>query len=193
MVMFPSQHDIFNENIDDCLSTLFNLLGAKNKVLIVSKPRIEPMLQLFYHLADYMNQILFRFTIGCSDDTTLHIWEPEAPSYEERIACLSTAHALGYQTSVSMEPMLDPNNIVADVMGMIRFVTDAIWLGKMNYIRERTRDVPEHEIVALERAYSNDSIQRIYQCLRFNPKIKWKESIKKVVGLPLIQIPGQDQ
>jgi DNA repair photolyase len=192
-VMFPTRHDIFQENLDDCLSTLFNLLGAGNQVLVVSKPRIIPMLQLFYHLADFQDHILFRFTIGCSDNDILRLWEPNAPPYEERVACLATAFSLGYKTSISMEPMLDPARVVGCTERLLRFVTDSIWLGKMNKVHERVRGVPAEQVRALEAAQSDHRVREIYLSLHHEPKVKWKESIKEIVGLPLAEQEGEDR
>jgi hypothetical protein len=39
---------------------------------------------------------------------------------------------------------------------------------------------------------SDGKIRLLYERLKSNPKIKWKESIKKVVGLPVATVAGYD-
>lgn len=56
---------------------------------------------------EYKEQILFRFTIGSKNSNTLNFWEPNAPDYNERKKALVYAFEVGYQTSISCEPMLD--------------------------------------------------------------------------------------
>lgn len=72
----------------------------------------------------------FRFTIGSTDDSLLKFWEPYAPSFDERFACLQLAHSRGYDCSVSMEPMLEPPY---KVMNAIDPYVSSVWLGYMNY------------------------------------------------------------
>lgn len=55
---------------------------------------------------------------------------------EERIAALSLARTFGFRTSVSIEPMLEDANGAIEVVEAVRpFVTDTIWIGKMNKAR----------------------------------------------------------
>jgi DNA repair photolyase len=122
-VMFPSSHDITPNNLDACLTVLVNLLGAGNRVLVVSKPHFECIKAICKKFETFKDQILFRFTIGSCDDRILSYWEPNAPRYDERKQCLIFAHKAGYRTSVSVEPMLDSANIDALIGDLLPYVT----------------------------------------------------------------------
>jgi DNA polymerase III subunit gamma/tau len=196
MVMFSSSHDILPENIYPCLITLENLLRAGNRVLIVSKPRIEMIKILCKHLKRYRSNILFRFTIGAMDNEILSFWEPGAPQFDERRQALLYTFDRKFATSVSCEPMLDTENIDALIEDLLPLVTDAIWIGKMNRIRhcvDITDDDMEKAVQRIEAGQADENIKAIYARHKDNPKIKWKDSIKKVVGLKRAERPGMDQ
>jgi len=187
-IMFPSTHDITSGNIENCLKLLGKLLGAGNKVLVVTKPRLDCVRRLCAELEPYKAQVLFRFTIGSTDDSVLGYWEPGAPAFAERLAALKHAHAQCYGTSVSMEPMLDSNpGAVIDAVSP--YVTDSIWIGKANRLRQCVSLNCPGDAAALARAselisaQSDDAIVRIYGQYKDNPLISWKDSIKKVVGI----------
>lgn len=192
-VMFPSMHDIHLGNLDVCIDVIANVLEAGNKILITSKPRFECIQELCTTFNNYKDKILFRFTIGTSDNDILQRWEPGAPLFEERFACLAYARAKGFQTSVSMEPMLNSVTVVEDAKLMLRFVTDGLWIGKMNKVRDRVRGVSENEISRIEAGQTDSEIKRIYAALKYEPKIRWKESFKEVLGLELPQEIGLDK
>ena len=195
-VMFPSTHDILPENIYACIITLENLLKVGNRVLIVSKPRPDMIEILCKHLKRYRSQILFRFTIGAMDNEILSFWEPSAPRYEERKQALQYAYDKKFGTSVSVEPMLDADHIDELVDDLLPLVTDAIWIGKMNKIRhcvDINDDDVEKEVQRIEAGQADENIKAIYARHKDNPKIKWKDSIKKVVGLKRAERPGMDQ
>jgi DNA repair photolyase len=199
-IMFPTAHDITPENLGYCTTVLLNMLRPGNQVLIVSKPSLTCIEQLTSRLADYKNQILFRFTIGSLDGDVCEFWEPGAPSPGERVAALATAFSEGFKTSVSMEPMLDTdeNKIIHTVATLSHMVSDAIWLGKANKLKERlkrNRKLDETTIPmvdALVASQSEDRILSLYDILEGHPKVKWKESIKKVVGLEVPTEAGLD-
>ena len=195
-VMFPSSHDILPENIYACLITLEKLLRAGNRVLIVSKPRLEMIEILCRHLKRYQSSILFRFTIGARDNEILSYWEPGAPRYEERRQSLQYAYDKKFATSVSIEPMLDAAHIDELVADLQPLVTDAIWIGKMNRIRhcvDITDDTVEKAVLGIEAGQTDENIMTIYDRHKDNPKIKWKGGIKKLVGLNSPERPGMDQ
>jgi DNA repair photolyase len=194
VVMFPTQHDITENNISDCLIVLKNLLSAENKVLIVSKPRLSVIKVLLTELEEYKDQILFRFTIGSSDNTILKTWEPGASRFEERLACLKTAYEAGFETSVSMEPYLELStlDLFRTVAIMDQYVTNSIWIGKMNKIDDRVDGVPDGYIKLYKEMLKDSVVKTIYENLKYNNKVKWKESIKKVVGLEEVLEPGLD-
>ncbi|MGB3211590.1 MAG: hypothetical protein WBB19_12870 [Desulforhopalus sp.] len=194
-VMFPSSHDIVNENLDACLSVLKNLIDAGNKILIVTKPHLDCMHRLCSELSEVREQILFRFTITARDSRILKIWEPHAPGYEERRKCLGYAFGMGFATSVSVEPMLDTDDVTAMVYELLPFVTHSIWLGKMNRIDKRvTCESVEmrREVDRIERGQRDERLLLLYQELRRVPQVRWKESVKEVVGLQQASEPGLD-
>lgn len=203
-VMFPSTHDIVPENIYACLIVLENLLKVGNKVIIVSKPRLECIEKICENFKNYKKQILFRFTIGATDDKILKFWEQGAPEYEERKNCLEWAYRKKFETSVSAEPMLDSANIDKLIEELHPFTTDAIWIGKMNKINNRVATVdPETDptvdtetqeaLKAIEEGQTDERIQSIYERHKDNLKIKWKDSIKTVVGIEQAEKAGLDQ
>jgi len=194
--MFPTLHDITPSNLHGCAIYLERLLSAGNKVLIVSKPHYECIVFLCNAFEIYKEQILFRFTIGSANDHVLCLWEPGAPSYSERINSLAHAYNSGYQTSVSCEPMLDDNihKVIADAAP---FVSDAIWLGKANKLIERltvngaSDDILKHAMNLIQ-TQSDDKIKKLYEKYKGNKQIKWKESIKEIVGLEIPTKKGLD-
>ena len=105
------------------------------------------------------------------------------------------AFRMGYQTSVSIEPMLDSSHIEVLVGLLEPYVTDTIWIGKMNQISRRVPVENETDrlmVRAIIQGQSDRRISEIYQVLKDNPKVRWKESFKKILGFPLAQAPGQD-
>lgn len=197
-IMFPSTHDITPGHLDLALDFLWRLLRSGNSVLIVTKPSLECIKRICDSFAKYKDRILFRFTIGSVNPETLRFWEPNAPDYQERKESLVYAFNAGYKTSLSCEPMLD-NNVKAIIDDLSEYVTDAIWLGKMNYAIRRLKTNGHGDQESLNAANQlllwqcDDSIRMLYKEYKDNPKIKWKESIKKVVGLPVSTIKGEDK
>lgn len=194
-VMFPTAHDIVEENLDEALEVIARLLAADNQVLIVSKPSLSCIEQICERLYRQRSQILFRFTITARDGDILRFWEPGAPAYQERLDSLRLASEKGFETSVSIEPILDLEDL-KELIGEIEpFVGHSIWVGKMNRIEERVRIDSDQAAAEIERVRSEQHDQRIkdlYDSLRDNPLIRWKESIKLVVGLPLASETGLD-
>ena len=134
IVGFPSTHDITPFNIEAYLIVLGKFLRAGNDVLIVSKPRLECIQRICDSTQFFKDKILFRFTIGAMDDKVLSFWEPNAPKYQERKACLEFAFKNGFRTSVSMEPMLDTPSIDGLIKDLEPLVSKDIWLGTMNHL-----------------------------------------------------------
>jgi DNA repair photolyase len=196
-IMFPTAHDITPRNLEACLVVLKRMLLAGNELLIVSKPTPSCVRRLCAELKPFQRQILFRFSIGSADNSVLAYWEPGAPTLEDRLEALEIAFRNGFRTSVSGEPMLD-GNPDAVVMAVAPFVTDSIWLGKINRLRSALPLNCPGDAEAMRRgealmALQDDiAIRRLYRRHRRNPRIKWKDSIKSVVGLAGSIIPGQD-
>ncbi len=187
LVMFPSSHDITPNNIDEAMIILKKILEADNEVLMVSKPHYECIKRICDEFTDYTNKILFRFTIGSYNNDVLKFWEPKAPSLNERVKSLKYAFENGYETSVSCEPMMD--NRVYKVIDAVRpFVTETIWLGKVNQMWSRLKrntdmnDELLEKATLLEQWQSDENILMLYKKYKDDPMIKWKDSIQKVVA-----------
>ena len=188
VVMFPSTHDIYEWNMTECTEFILNNLKNGNKMLIVSKPRMNCIYYLCERLQDHKSQIKFRFTIGSADDSVLKFWEPGAPGYLERVHCVHHAHAEGYQTSISCEPYLD-DTIYSIIREVEELVTDTIWIGRMNKFEQRvdTSKWGDREWGYAHKmfdAQTDDAVLKLHEHFKDNEKVKWKDSIKKVLGLP---------
>jgi DNA repair photolyase len=188
VIMFPSTHDITKLNIDYALVFLDDLLANGNRVLIVSKPEKAIIDRLTYNLAKYKAQMKFRFTIGSADDSVLKFWEPNAPAYWERVDSLRLCFERGFQTSVSCEPYLD-DTIFSLVNEVSQYVTDTIWIGRLNKFERRvdTKGWGDREWAFANRMFavqSHDAVWQLYEHFKNNPKIRWKDSCKKVLGIP---------
>jgi DNA repair photolyase len=197
-IMFPTTHDITPGNLSYVIDYLGKLLRRGNDVLVVSKPHYECIKSICNIFTSYRSKILFRFTIGSAYNKVLKFWEPNAPSFEERVKSLNYAFTTGYKTSVSCEPMLDDK--IDDVINIVfMYITDAIWLGKMNHPIDRIKANGQYDEEMKVRlrdlmSYQNydENIMALYVRYKDNPKIKWKESIKKVVGIEVPTEKGLD-
>lgn len=81
-VMFPTTHDLNDENYLECGQVIENLLRAGNDILITTKPRYSVIMKLCDWLNSYMSDyhsqdhVQFRFTITAMNDDILQYWEP---------------------------------------------------------------------------------------------------------------------
>jgi DNA repair photolyase len=179
-IMFPSSHDISPDNTDCAIQILEKILKAGNNVLVVSKPHLEVVQKLCFHLQQYKNQILFRFTIGSANNETLKFWEPNAPFFEERLASLQHAFKQNYRTSVSCEPALDGNTYEL-VQKLSPYVTDTIWIGLANRLKGNLKlnghgDAETWEKAnELQKTQSDEWVIELADKLADNPKIRWKK------------------
>lgn len=184
-IMFPTTHDITPYYLPAAIDALTKLLAKGNNVLIVSKPHPECITALCEALALWKGQILFRFTIGTPDEETAKFWEPGAPSIADRRFCLGYAYGEGFATSVSMEPMLGTVEQTLELFNDLAFyVTDKIWIGKMNKINNRVQIVDkrtEQECDRIRALQTDAKILWLVEQLKDNPKVAWKDSIKEVI------------
>lgn len=194
-VMFPAAHDIVPENLDSCLLVIKQLLNSGNKILVVSKPHLNCVQKLCQDFYPQRDKILFRFTITARNHEILSLWEPGAPDYQERLMCLRSCYERGFATSVSIEPMLDREDVVPMIHELLPFVSHSIWIGKMNKIDLRVsceNEVIQKDISRIKNGQSLEELQRLYKEVEGLELIRWKESIKEVLGLDLATEPGQD-
>ena len=181
-IMFPTSHDIVPGILASCIRVLRQVLSVGNEVLIVTKPRFYCVAELCAALKDYIKQVEFRFTIGSNNDEVLWFWEPGAPDFKERLDSLDLAYLEGFETSVSIEPMLDPANVGELVDELDDFVTNTIWIGKMNKPGSRCVGVSKDDLEEIKAGQTDAAIMDIVEQLSDNPKIRWKDSIKKVIA-----------
>ena len=196
-IMFPSSHDIHPNHLSPIIDFLGKLLKVGNSVLIVTKPHFKCITKICSSFSEYRNQILFRFTIGSNNSTTLRFWEPGAPSFEERLACLEHAYENDFETSVSCEPALD-RDLSSLIDTLLPFVTNSIWIGKPNALNHRLKmngfcdSATVQKASALLGELSDDYLESLYLKYKVNPIVKWKESVKRVIGLNIPMIAGLD-
>lgn len=190
-IMFPTTHDIHPETVDYCmlcLTTMLNHEGNDYRFLVVSKPDMVSTQKMCQVLQPYKGRVTFRFTIGSADNEVLKFWEPGATTFEERVQCTRYAFRKGFRTSISCEPMLD-ENIGEVIISVYPYVTDTIWLGNARNLEERVRlngcDDPAHgkAIKKLHEIQAEGPTKELYEIWKDDPKVEWKDSIRKIVGL----------
>lgn len=185
VIMFPTTHDITPDNLPYAITALKNMLAPGNSVLIVSKPHFDCIRTICDELSAFKSQILFRFTIGTLNDDLSKFWEPGAPSPFERICSLEYAFERGFQTSVSMEPMLWGYAEAIRTFHRVKlFVTDTVWIGKMNKIRscvDMSNLDNKFMVEEIERSQCDEAIKTLVDTLKDEPKVRWKDSIKRVI------------
>lgn len=186
-VMFPSTHDITWDNFEACHTVLCKLVEAGNRVLVVSKPRPELVSILCDAFEDYKDRIAFRFTIGASSEDLLSFWEPGAPDFADRKESLIHAFAGGFWTSVSMEPMLDSDNLPKLIEELRPFVNWRIWIGTMNhawYIRKYQNPAIDAAFARIEEGQTRERLQPIHHRYRDDVLIRFKSDFLLKLGLP---------
>ncbi len=181
-IMFPTTHDIYINNLVNCLEVLNTLLRAGNEILITTKPDLYCIKEICDELYQYKKQIQFRFTIGSKNDDVLNTWEPNAPDFCERISSLKCAFWNGFKTSISIEPYLDSNP--QGVIEIVEpFVTETIWLGVMNSrnLPKEGRELYENQ----KKLYSREFLERILEkCYSLaNGKLRLKDSVRYILGM----------
>lgn len=179
-VMFPSTHDIFSISPfkEACFTVLGKLLKCGNELLITTKPRLPIIQEISHQFSNYKSQMEFRFTITSNNSRLLEFWEPNAPRFKERLASLKYAFGRRFKTSVSIEPFLDydPSGLVEEVTP---FITESIWIGRMNYIsRENIAKEEEPYYDEIRKNYETSHLREIYNKLRGHHKIRFKDSIR---------------
>lgn len=189
-VIYPNTHDITPKHLESHLLFIGKLLAVYPKVTVISKPNLVCIRAICEAFPEQKDKLTFLFTIGTVDDKNREFWEPHAPSIPERVECLKLAHELGFKTSVISEPLLDetPDGILDLVKP---YVSDVIWIGKGKMMAQRVscngHKDPESKarVKQLEAWHSKAKLEVIYQRLKDDPQIRWKETIQKILGLQL--------
>ncbi|MBD3339678.1 MAG: hypothetical protein GF353_11255 [Candidatus Lokiarchaeota archaeon] len=192
-VMFPTSHDIFADEpyYSACRTVLEKLLTAGNTVLITIKPSLGVVTKLIKDLKMYREQITFRFTIGSCDSEVLKLLETNAPSFEERLASLKYATEKGFHSSISAEPLLDetPHALIKKIepqMSSLDYEKDrgTIWIGllKKQYVPRalRTGEVKDY-MNRVKKRLTFEHVYSYYEDFYKHPRVRWKESIVKLM------------
>jgi len=91
-------------------------------------------------------------------------------------------------------------HLIGNVINQVSpFVTDSIWLGKANQLRTRLSLNGENDPATTQKAkqveqwQSDGNIKQLHSQFKDYSLIKWKDSIKKVVGLKVSTKAGMDR
>ena len=160
--MFPTSHDITAESLVNCLIVLEKLLDAGNEVLITTKPKFKYITEICSKFSRFKDLIQFRFTITSTNDENLRFWEPGAPRFEEGLKCVKYAFKNDFKTSISIEPVLDIAPYIL-VNILLPYITESIWIGKMNYMK--IKNISKYE-------------ERFHNLVR---RINTKENLLKII------------
>jgi DNA repair photolyase len=197
VVMFPTTYDITPFCLDPALKALRGLLEHGNRVLIVSKPNFARIERLCRELGAFKPQVLFRFSIGSLDESQASLWEPGAPAIAERRRCLVWARSQGYDASVSLEPMsAGAYDAIATFQALESELTEKVWIGIMNRVSRRVRQVTAEIRAAcgrIQQLQSDQETLRLVRTLDGRPKVEWKDSIKAVIAAHPGFQAGQDR
>lgn len=187
VIMFPTVHDITPDNLNDCMTMIRKNLDKGNEMLIVSKANTKCFDLMTKAYADYKSQLHFMVTIGSICDDVLKFWDTEAPSFDDRLTSLVMAYSRGYKTSVLCEPMLDafPTHLYA---ACVEYVTESIWFGMLNKMDQRcdftgVSEADMKYIQVVRETHNKTFIKCMYELMKDYPKIKFKDSITKLLGL----------
>lgn len=196
-IMLPSTHDIAPRTVEAVATVAVKLLGAatppgkpQTRLLLVTKgdgPCVERVCNAIG--GQFQHRVLWRITIGCLDERLRAFWERHAPEIDMRLETLRWLHARGWQTSVSMEPLLEPWNAAAIVQRAMPFVTETIWIGKARELARRTawcsqamgeplaeaiRGLEQWQMPDAVRQVAGDVLASLSEADR--AKLRWKDS-----------------
>ncbi len=170
-IMFPSTHDLFPEHLPTILKLLRRMLEAGNRVLVVTKPRMEVVTEICHAVRNWYfgacDRVEFRFTITSFERDLSLKYEPGAPLPSERMKCLRQAADMGFETSVSIEPFLEQP--VDLYHAILQETQGEIWIGAMNH------GAPAQ----LRHLYTRENMHHIWDELAGCNQVKFKDSFRK--------------
>ena len=183
-VMFPTSHDITEESIDNCLIILEKLFKSGNNVLITSKPQFICIIRICEKFEKYKDLLQFRFTINSTNNDLLEFWEPNAPLFEERLKSLKYAYKKNFKTSVSIEPFIDKDPYIL-VEKLLPFVSESIWIGKMNYVSSNNLNANERKYYDFINEINSKSnlVKILEKAQNYGKVIRIKDSIFNFLSL----------
>ena len=171
VVMYPTAHDINERNYMRCFEVIQKILDAGNSVLVVSKMSSKVAKEFCKKFTPSKN-LEIRVTITYNDQEIGDYFEPNAPTCKDRMGALKTLFKAGFKTSVSIEPALTvPELLVENVSPYCR---GDIWVGLLNRYK-----INEHPIERATWLFTFARLKTIYNKLKDNPKVKFKDSFLK--------------
>lgn len=188
VTMFPSAHDVTKHNWAACRKQVENILESGDDVLLVTKAKLAPLSNALAWsvCTPYKKRIEVRVTMGTCVDRILRFWEPGAPTFGERLEALEWAHKAGFRTSVSAEPVLDPCPMVM-IAQVLHAVSGDVWIGRARHLVQRVAMNCPGDAVALDAArrleelWDDARVLRLYDRLKAEPWVKWKDSMREVI------------
>jgi hypothetical protein len=195
--MFPTTHDIHSGNVDAAIETIGLCLERGRRVLVVTKAEYAAVEAICRAFDSREVGPMFRFTVGAVTPEILARWEPEAPPLAERLEALRLACGMGYETSVSMEPLLEPENVEVLVNLVKPYVTDTIWIGTLRdmdarcaWWREQESSEPVRQMARLRAWQTPGGILHVWHVTRHIPGIRYKDSYREVLAAQGIRVEG---
>lgn len=189
-VMMPTSHDITPEILDPSIKILRKVLAAGNQVLITTKPHFDCIVRICNELLEYKEQIQFRFTIGSYTTRHFEIWEPNAPTFRERLDSLKYAYKKGFKTSVSAEPLLT-NQPMQLITTLREYITESLWFGLMNHVRKLPQNIKHAEHYNKKIEWIRDNVllwvkdieqyKERHKDHKYGRMIRYKDSIRQIL------------
>jgi DNA repair photolyase len=134
------------------------------------------------NIYEYRAQVEFRFTFTSMNEERIKFYEPRAPTFEDRFKVLKYAKFQHFKTSISLEPYLDDNEELIQMISLLNGQTNGdIWLGVMSNI-PRSK-IKQEEYQRLRKNYSQDNLLELTKRLYNFPQVRFKDSISKVLGI----------
>lgn len=176
VIMTPTSHDLTKDNLHLAKKYYLQLLEAGNKLLIVSKPQKNIILELSDHLENFKNtdQLTWRFSITTMDENLKKIFEPKAPGISHRFEVLEEMFERGWNTSLSIEPFLDDSVFIILAMGL-PLVREKIWIGIMNK-QYCPKDLWEKYLTAIYQPNYLFSLKKLIEIRYDMSKIMFKDN-----------------
>jgi len=189
-IMFPSTHDITDKNVVECERFLLKVLEAGNRVRLVTKADpsainylLENTLPRIQHKA-WFKGVEFRITGGTLDKKTYKLWEPKAPSPNDRRVALlkiNDANLNKVIVSWSAEPGFPD---VATVFKEVASYVTTFWFGPMNHVEQLKKFWSEacwsYYLTNLRQFYSPDGLREIVKVLQaqdHDKKLRLKSTV----------------
>lgn len=197
-IMFPTTSDILPDFYEPYRSRIVSILDAGHTLVLVSKPHFEVWKKLANELINYRDKLIVRFTMGSHDDDLLKLLEPGAPPFNERLECLKIMHAVGYRTSVSMEPAIDLLNTPDTIRIVLPYCNTDLWVGSLNHVSKIIKMnegnpavLSAINLIAKNQSPSLNTLSLLRQIQSLSPMVQFKQGdnlghpdFRQQLGLP---------